>query len=104
MAACLSVSVMMPGPLWTGYNQRVMIPARSVLACLLLLPALAQAQEQRGRAVLEAGIVSGNTIACTGHYAAIESRVAGPVSAYGMVESYRCVDVPWKSSQCYLHC
>ena len=81
-----------------------MTPARLVLACLLLLPALAQAQEQPGRTLFEAGIISGNTVACSGHYATIESRLVGPASAHGMVESYRCVDVPWNSSQCYLHC
>ena len=69
-----------------------------MLVCLLLLPPVAQAQE-RGRTLLEAGIVSGNTAACPGHYAAIEHGLVGPVSAYGLVESYRCVDVPWNSSR-----
>ena len=70
-----------------------------VLACLLLLPAPVQAQEGRGRTMLEAGIVGGNSIACPGHYMGIEGRVAGPASVYGMVETYRCVEVPETSSR-----
>ena len=43
--------------------------------------------------MLEAGIVGGNTIACPARYVGINGRVAGPVSLYGMVENYRCVDL-----------
>ena len=35
---------------------------------------------------------SGN--ACPGYYTGIEGRVAGPVSAYGVLETYRCDTVP----------
>ena len=70
-----------------------------VLACLLVLPAQAQAQEGPGRTMLEGGIVGGNSITCPGHYLGIEGRVAGPASVYGMVETYRCVEVPETSSR-----
>jgi len=71
----------------------------TVLACLFLLPTGAVAQDEQGRTLLEAGIVGGNTVACPGYYAAIGHRLVGPVSAYGMIEPYRCVDVPWNSAR-----
>ena len=37
------------------------------------------------------GLVGGNS-ACSGRYVGINGRVAGPVSLYGMVETYRCTD------------
>ena len=66
-----------------------------LLACLALLPLQmqAQAREVPDRFVLEAGIVGGSGSGCPGHYVAVNGRVAGPVSLYGMVENYRCVDV-----------
>jgi hypothetical protein len=64
-----------------------------VLVCLAVLPSQVRAQEKPGRLMLEAGIVGGNSAACPGHYVGINGRVAGPVSLYGMVESYRCVDL-----------
>ena len=70
-----------------------------LLACLLALPAQAQAQETPGRMMLEAGITGGNSIACPGHYIGIEGQVVGPVSAYGMVEAYRCDVAPEPSSR-----
>ena len=70
-----------------------------VLACFLFVPEVAAAQNEQGRTVLEAGIVGGNTVACPGHYAAIEHQIVGPVSAYGMIEPYRCTDVPWNSAR-----
>ena len=42
------------------------------LACLIALPAWAQAQEGPERMMLEAGFVGGNRIACPGHYIGIE--------------------------------
>ncbi len=51
------------------------------------------------RMMLEAGIVGGNSIACPGHYVGVSGRVAGPTSVYGMVETYRCVEVPETSSR-----
>ena len=62
-----------------------------LLVCLLVLPAQAQAQEAQERLLLEAGIVGGNSAACPGQYVGVDGRVAGPVSLYGMVETYRCV-------------
>ena len=38
--------------------------------------------------MLEAGLVGHNL--CPGQYVGIDGRVAGPVSLYGMVETYRC--------------
>ena len=70
-----------------------------VLACLLVSPSPVHAQEGPGRMLLEAGIVGGNSITCPGHYMGIEGRVAGRASAYGMVETYRCVEVPETSSR-----
>ena len=69
-----------------------------LLACLAVLPSQVQAQEAPDhqetpdRFVLEAGIVGGNSVACPGRYVGINGRVAGPVSLYGMVETYRCAD------------
>ena len=66
------------------------------LACLPGLPSQVQAQEAPdrqeapGRFVLEAGIVGGKNFA--GRYVGINGWVAGPVSLYGMVETYRCAD------------
>lgn len=75
-------------------NRSVAVTSRSLLLlCLLAPPVLAEAQEIPGPLMLEAGISGGNSIACPGHYVGIEGRVAGPVSAYGMVEAYRCVDL-----------
>lgn len=68
-------------------------PWKLLMAFLFVLPAQAQAQEEAGRLMLEAGIVGGNSIACPGRYVGINGRVAGPVSLYGMVETYRCVDL-----------
>lgn len=64
-----------------------------VLVFLIALPSQAQAQDTPGRMMLEAGIVGGNSIACPARYVGINGRVAGPVSVYGMVENYRCVDL-----------
>ena len=65
-----------------------------LLLASLVMPALeAEAQEAPGRVMLEAGIVGGNSGACPGHYVATSGRIAGPVSLYGMVENYRCVDL-----------
>lgn len=67
-----------------------------LLLCLLLLPSLVTAQEAKDtprRMLLEAGIVGGKSPACPGHYVGLEGRVAGPVSLYGMVENYRCIDL-----------
>ena len=64
--------------------------------CLLLLPTQVAAQEAEDtprRVLLEAGIVGGKSPACPGHYVGLEGRVAGPVSLYGMVENYRCVNL-----------
>ena len=64
------------------------------LACLAALASQVRAQEApdgqeaTGRFMLEAGIVGDNQ--CPGQYVGINGRVAGPVSLYGMVETYRC--------------
>ena len=65
---------------------------RLMVACLLLATPAA-AEEEPGPLMLEAGIDGGNSIACPGHYVGIEGRVAGPVSAYGNVDNYRCLDL-----------
>ena len=87
-----------------GLAARIRTLARSThvfwlsLACLPVLPPQVQAQEAPdgqeapGRFVLEAGIVGENSLGCPGHYVGINGRVAGPVSLYGMVETYRCAD------------
>ncbi|MDE0124929.1 MAG: hypothetical protein OXN97_10175 [Bryobacterales bacterium] len=64
-----------------------------LLACTAALSSLVQAQEPPGRVMLEGGIVGGNSVACPGRYVGISGQVAGPVSLYGMVENYRCVDL-----------
>lgn len=69
-----------------------------LLACLLASAAPAQAQEP-GRMLLEAGIVGGNSIACPGHYVGVEGRIGYGVSAWGMVENYRCDGPPQTSSR-----
>ena len=63
-----------------------------LLLGLALLPAQVEAQERTGRMMLEAGLVGGSG-ACLGRYVGIKGRLAGPVSLYGMVETYRCADV-----------
>lgn len=68
-----------------------------LLVCLLVLPA--QAQEQPGRLMLEGGLVGGNSAACPGQYVGMEGRVAGPLSLYGMVETYRCVNLAGSASR-----
>ena len=69
------------------------------LLCLVSMPLLAQearevplAAERTDRLIFEAGLVGGNSVACPGEYVGIEGKVAGPVSVYGMVETYRCAD------------
>jgi len=69
------------------------------LLCLVSMPLLAQearevplAAERADRLIFEAGLVGGNSVACPGEYVGIEGKVAGPVSVYGMVETYRCAD------------
>ena len=49
--------------------------------------------------MLEAGIVGGNSAACPRQYVGITGRVAGPVSLYGMVETYRCIDLAGSASR-----
>ena len=66
---------------------------RLMLVFLAALPSEARAQDTPDRMMLEAGIVGGNSVACPAHYVGINGRVAGPVSLYGMVENYRCVEV-----------
>ncbi len=51
-----------------------------------------QASEQPELFMLEAGLVGGNSLACPGRYMALNGRLGGPVSLYGMVEEYRCID------------
>ena len=62
---------------------------RLLLVCLAVLPSQVEAQEIPARMMLEAGFVGGNGGACPGRYVGISGRVAGPVSLYGMVETYR---------------
>ena len=69
-----------------------------LLACLLATAVPVQAQEP-DRMLLEAGIVGGNSIACPGHYVGVEGLIRYGVSAYGMVENYRCTGVPETSSR-----
>ena len=64
-----------------------------LFVCLAALPSHVHAQDAQGRLMLEAGIVGGNSVACPAHYVGINGQVAGPVSMYGMVENYRCVDL-----------
>ena len=70
-----------------------------LLACLVAWPSQSLAQDARGRMMLEAGLVGGNSVACPGRYVGIEGRVVGPASVYGMVENYRCVDLEGASSR-----
>ena len=73
---------------------------RGLLAmCLLVLPIQGEAQGLQERLMLEGGIVGGNSVACPGRYAGINGRVAGPVSLYGMVETYRCIDLAGSASR-----
>jgi len=64
------------------------------LASLAVLPSQAQAQETPDRReatglfMFEAGIAGLQR--CPGRYVGINGLVAGPVSLYGMVETYRC--------------
>ncbi len=69
-----------------------------ILACLLAATP-AHAQEGPGRLMLEAGIDGGSAVACPGHYVGIEGRVAGPLSVYGSVDNYRCLDLAGTSSR-----
>ena len=69
-----------------------------LLACLLALGASAQAQEPT-RMLLEAGIVGGNSTACPGHYMGVEGLITFGVSAYGMVENYRCTELDVEPSR-----
>ena len=63
---------------------------RLLLLRLALLPAQVEAQERPGRImVLEAAFVGGSGDACPGRYVGIEGWIAGPVSLYRMVETYR---------------
>ena len=64
-----------------------------LLVCMAALSSLVQAQEPPSRVMLEGGIGGGNSVACPGRHVGINGRVAGPVSQYGMVENYRCVDL-----------
>ncbi len=63
-----------------------------LLLGLALLPTQVEAQEKPDRTMLEAGLVGGSGDACPGRYVGIKGRVAGLVSPYGMVETYRCAD------------
>ena len=69
-----------------------------ILACLLAATQ-AHAQEGPRRLMLEAGIDGGNDVACPGHYVGIEGRVAGPLSVYGSVDNYRCLDLAGTASR-----
>ncbi len=66
----------------------------AVVACLAVVPSQVQGQEApdrrevAGRFMLEAGIVGDDR--CPGRYVGINGQIAGPVSWYGMVETYRC--------------
>jgi hypothetical protein len=76
-----------------------------LLTWLTVLPSQVRAQvasdgeEAPHRVMLEAGLVAGNEAACPGRYVAINGRVAGPVSWYGMVETHRCDDETGMSSR-----
>lgn len=63
-----------------------------LLVCLILAASQVQAQESPNRMMLEAGITGGKSPACPGHYVGIQGQIAGPVSLYGMVENFRCID------------
>ena len=64
-----------------------------LLVCVALLTAQVQAQDNQGRVMLEAGITGGKSPACPGSYVGVAGQIAGPVSLYGMVEHYRCIDL-----------
>ena len=66
------------------------------LACLLAMPATAQAQEP-GEMLLEAGLVGGNSVTCPGHYVGVEGHIRYGVAGWGMVENYRCDGPPQTS-------
>ena len=66
---------------------------RLLLLWLLALPTLAEAQQAPRPLLLEGGISGGYSNACPGQYVCVEGRVVGPLSAYGMVEAYRCPDL-----------
>ena len=72
---------------------------KAVMLGCLLLATPAWAQEGPARMMLEAGIDSGNSVACPGHYVGIQGRVAGPVSGYGSADNYRCLDVAGKTTR-----
>ena len=72
---------------------------KAVMLGCLLLATPAWAQEGPARMMLEAGIDSGNSVACPGHYVGIQGRVAGPVSGYGNADNYRCLDVAGKTTR-----
>lgn len=72
---------------------------RRGLALALMLAAPAAAEAQQDRMLLEAGIVGGNSPTCPGHYMGIEGRVIGPAALYGMIETYRCTELPETSSR-----
>lgn len=61
-----------------------------LLVWVLLAPAQLLAQDSTGRFMLEAGLVGGSADACPGKYARVSTKVVGPVSLYGTVETYRC--------------
>lgn len=69
-----------------------MMVRKLLLICLALAVSQVQAQDMPGRIMLEAGITGGKSPACPGHYVGIKGQVAGPVSLYGMVENFRCID------------
>ena len=64
---------------------------------LSVLPVHATAQPDAH--MLEVGIVGGNGAACPGQYVGITGCVAGPVSLYGTMETYRCVDLAGSASR-----
>lgn len=64
-----------------------------LLGCIVILSAQVQAHEEPETLMLEAGIVGGNSIACPGRYVGIEGQLAGRVSLWGLVETFRCIDV-----------
>ena len=70
-----------------------------LLAALAAVPAPALAQVGSERMLFEAGLVGGNSVACPGRYVGVEAHAAGPVSAYGMVENYRCIDLAGAASR-----
>jgi hypothetical protein len=59
----------------------------------LVMPSRLLAQESPDRFMLEAGFVGGSGDACPAHYVRVTGQVVGPLSLYGMVENYRCLDL-----------